>query len=365
MRIGRSLTLVLALCAGPALARGEGSSRPAVRLSWVRSESALDCLSPVMLERELVERMGRDPFEGTPSQWIEGYVARGQGRLEVQLFERDEAGRTIGSRIFSEEAENCRSLDDAIELAIALIIDPNVRLAERAKLQAPASTVTPPLPKATRPSEPRPARRCIVAKPAPCVCAPRRAARQSCTCPSRDEPAQGNATKLRYADLSAGGLVMTGLFPVAAPGVELSATVGTRLGAVRLGMQLLPERRPNSEFGDYGYGATLFHLGACVPWTFSRLQWLNCLALGMGAIHVTVHRPLPLNPGDRLLGTGSLESGLSVQIAGPVRLDTRLFGIVPFGRADFHVLSQTGSRRIFLQSYIVPGAAIGISVRLL
>jgi hypothetical protein len=312
-----------------------------------------------------VERMGRDPFEGTPSQWIEGYVSRVKARLEVQLFERDEAGNTIGSRTFSEQAENCRALDDAIELAIALIIDPNAQLAERVKLHAQTATVVRVPPQQASKQVPLPVPRCIPTRLAPCVCPPPPAPTPTPPCASHDEPARKSATTQRYAELSAAAVVMSGLVPVVAPGLEVSATLAARPGALRLATQLLPERRPNTELGDYGYGATLFHLGACVPWTFSRLEWLNCLGVGGGAVHVTVHRPLPLNPGDRVLGFGSLDSGLSVQILGPIRLDTRLFAIVPLGRSDFRVVSETGSRRIFLQSHIVPGAAIGISGRLL
>jgi hypothetical protein len=365
MRMRSFWSVLLSLCASPALAVGSSSQKPAVKLSWVRAESALDCLSPNALESELVERMGKNPFDGTPGQWIEGYVVRAQGHFEVALFERDENGKTIGARTFSESSESCRALDDAIELAIALIIDPNVKLAQRSFARRHAS-----LAEATEPPRGQPPATVAQALPAPSPPRPTVPGTLVTAAPAstpslHDAPTQATATAAGDSKLSVAGLLIGGLVPGAAPGIDMGANVGARWMALRLGMMLVPERRPNSQLGDFGFGATLLNVSGCARLKTSRLEWLNCLGMGAGAIHVTVHRPLPLEPGDRFMGFAGIESGVSLRILGPIGLDTRLFGLVPLNRWDFLLVEKEvdHSRRVFLQRRFMPGAAVGLSAR--
>lgn len=137
MWFGRlNVALVAVLAAIPA--RAEQGSAHGVRLSFVRAENASGCIPLTVLERELTRRMGRDPFVGSPRQWIEGVATRKGSYYEIQLFERDAAGHTVGSRRLGEATTDCRKLDDAIELAVALIIDPTARLAPLAAPEASA-----------------------------------------------------------------------------------------------------------------------------------------------------------------------------------------------------------------------------------
>lgn len=369
MRIGSLSLLLTGLFACPAFAMGQSATDAAVKLSWVRSESALDCIGPSALESELAERMGKNPFEGTAGQWIEGYASRADGGYEVQLFERDANGKTIGSRRFTEQSDNCRELDDAIELAIALIIDPNVKLSARASPHRQALPVehnesrpaqpssqaasAPPAPLSPLKLSPVPKSTLIdvVAKPSPVL-------------RLHDAPTKGGAEVARSSDLSAAAFVIEGLLPGATGGVELGTRFSEGLLALRLGLRFSPERSPGSQLGDFGFGATLFNLGGCALWKGPRLEWLNCLEAGAGAIHVTVYRPSPLEPGDRLFKFAGIESGLSVRLRGPVWLDTRLFALVPLGRWDFRLIENGQSQSIFRQSWFMPGAAIGLSVRI-
>ena len=103
-------------------------------------------------------RMGYDPFTGPARQWIEAAVAEQGDTFEVQLFERDSGGSTLGSRVLHEKGPDCHKLDDAIVLAIALIIDPRVHLAPATHGEPAvdaAASVSAPLP---RPAAEPPAR---------------------------------------------------------------------------------------------------------------------------------------------------------------------------------------------------------------
>ncbi len=123
----RSLVLGVILVATSAGA--EETPINGVRLSFVRTESAAGCISAPALEREITRRMGRDPFAGPARQWIEGFIERQASTFEAQIFERDADGLLLGNRRLREPAGDCHKLDAAIVLAIALIIDPNARLA--------------------------------------------------------------------------------------------------------------------------------------------------------------------------------------------------------------------------------------------
>ncbi|HMA94721.1 MAG TPA: hypothetical protein VKP30_18655 [Polyangiaceae bacterium] len=142
MRFGRlRFTLLAAVYTLPA--RAEDAPAQGVRLSFVRAENASGCIALTALEQELARRMGRNPFVGLPRQWIEGVATKTGAYFEVQLFERDAEGHTVGTRRLRDASGDCRKLDDAIELAIALIIDPSVRLAPLHAAQVtPSSSVT-------------------------------------------------------------------------------------------------------------------------------------------------------------------------------------------------------------------------------
>jgi hypothetical protein len=137
----RALVVGLSMLTGTVYA--QPSAPNGVRLSFVRAENASGCMTASALEREVVQRMGHDPFDGEARQWIEGFVETQAGYFEVQLFERDAEGKTLGTRRLREHAADCHKLDDAIVLAIALIIDPTAVLAPAARSVATAATAPP------------------------------------------------------------------------------------------------------------------------------------------------------------------------------------------------------------------------------
>lgn len=304
------------------------------------------------LEREIVQRMGHDPFTGSPQQWIEVVVDREEGFYTVQLFERDLQGRTLGTRRLRESAGNCHELDEAIVLAVALIIDPTAELLPRTEPQSHVESPGPPS-KLTGTSEP---------------------AAESPPWPTRILGPVPKASPALSADVqpSAAGfagahvVAVLGVLPEMAPGAEWVAEVPVHPrshAALRLSALYLPEQRQHHALGDISYGLTALEVGACGGASNAWLGWFACAAFGVGAIHAVVHAPIPVRPGDRLWAALRLEAGLRLRVSGPLWLETRLFDLIAPRRWEFRVKSESATAPVFTQSILMPGLAAGLGVR--
>src|SRR5690606_18987279 len=82
------------------------------------------CISRQEIVSKVRRRLGTDPFTGEPGQWLEGVIRREGHSWTATLYERDAEGNTLGTREFQSESEDCRELDEAIVLMVALLIDP-------------------------------------------------------------------------------------------------------------------------------------------------------------------------------------------------------------------------------------------------
>lgn len=330
--------------------RAQSGSATGVRLSFVRTSSAQDCLTASALERELVARMGYDPFTGPARQWIEAAVAQHGNDFEVQLFERDSAGSTLGSRVLLEKGPDCHKLDDAIVLAIALIIDPTVHLApatHTAPVADAAATLNAPVTRAA----PEPA---VPAAPPPYHDA-------SPPVALADAPARHRLA----AQVSLDAVIVSGVMPGVAPGVQVVTQVPISAQspvALRLSTLYLPEKSQANGAGDLSYGLTAFEAGLCDSVGRRSVVGFGCLALGFGAVHTVVHNPDPLDPGDRWWGHLRAEVGVAVHIAGPVWLQTRLFDLVAFKRWQFRVKVNGTPEPAYEQQWFMPGASLGLGL---
>jgi hypothetical protein len=166
--------------------------------------------------------------------------------------------------------------------------------------------------------------------------------------------------------LSLSGVLVGGVLPGAAPGIELTTRLpldAAERVALRAGVLYLPERRDRGEIGDLGYGLTLAEIGACLGQAGRRTAVYGCMAFGAGAAHVVVHAPVPLEPGDRFWASLRAEAGFMLRAAGPVWVDLRVFDLFPLTPQDFRVVTEQGRKSAFKQSRFMPGAALGVGLR--
>jgi hypothetical protein len=163
-------------------------------------------------------------------------------------------------------------------------------------------------------------------------------------------------------------VVVHGVLPGFAPGVELTSRVGMdaqRRVALRLSALYLPEKQEANTAGDLGYSLSAMEAGTCATAAAGRAIGFGCAAFGLGAVHTVVHTPEPFKPDDRLWAAFRLEVGAELQVVGPVWLDVRLFDFIAPRRWAFRVVTNDSTRTTataYTQSAWMPGAAAGLGL---
>lgn len=100
----------------------------AVGLNWTRGQGAEQCIGPIELARSLEARLGRALFEpaGTAELALEARVERNaeDGSFRAHLAVVDANGIELGARELSAPGPDCRALDEALTLVIAVTLYP-------------------------------------------------------------------------------------------------------------------------------------------------------------------------------------------------------------------------------------------------
>jgi hypothetical protein len=165
---------MVALWLTAAHAQAQAAGLP-VALHWTRAPGAESCIGPTELAQRIEARLGRAVFEpaGTAEFALEGHIQpSANGGYEVLLALNDAKGQQLGVRELSSQVSDCRQLDDAVTLVIAVTLYPESGFASAGiALPDDVSALlgqaldklerTPPPPQPSRPALPRP-----VAKPA-------------------------------------------------------------------------------------------------------------------------------------------------------------------------------------------------------
>lgn len=113
---------------------------PTAALRYERDASAMSCPDREVLTRGVAARLGRDAFRmDSDRSLVVRIAASGSGfRADVKVY--DDSGAETGSRQLSTEASDCAELLSALELAIAIAIDPLYNMPK------PPSEALPPAP---------------------------------------------------------------------------------------------------------------------------------------------------------------------------------------------------------------------------
>lgn len=127
-----SAWLFVACLAGAVPVRAEAAG---LRLDWVRAEGAGECINGPALEARVAARLGRDPFHPPHALAIEGVVTREGEAFVATLSLRSVDGASLGARVLRSE-RSCVELSEAVELALALVIDELVPF-EEPSVEAP------------------------------------------------------------------------------------------------------------------------------------------------------------------------------------------------------------------------------------
>ncbi len=154
-------------------ATGRADTIQPVDLVWARGQDADGCATSREVKALVAQRLGVAPFSPEAPRTIDAIVERVEDRWVVRIQMRDREGHTQATRELTSESPDCSPIQNAAVLAIAIAIDPNVRLLP---LPSASESAMPTEPTALSDSAPAPPRAESPAPAAPTVAlAPRMA----------------------------------------------------------------------------------------------------------------------------------------------------------------------------------------------
>jgi hypothetical protein len=332
-RLQAALMATLPVLSGPAIASAESMTTAPhpVRLVWTRALGAEACPEASIIEADVTQRLGANPFSPDAPGSIDVHVARDAGVWTALIEDRPTGGPPEGSRVVTSTAESCDSLALAVGLAVALMI--------RARTTPEPSEA----PKAAPPAPPEPS-----SLPPPVIFEP----------PPR-EPS-------RHVAVFASAVGALRVLPRAAVGPSVSGRVPVADHASLLAsLTFLPEQRSHTAGADVGFGATFGGLAGCYDSNaLARFRFSGCASALLGALHVIVHDPAPLAPGARFWGALSLGLRSDWTVAKPVHFLVGVEALVPLQRRSYVVELDSGTRAAFVEPPWGALASAGLGVEL-
>ncbi len=227
------------------------SAAPTARLAYEVRPGLAGCPDEQWVRSAVSARLGRNPFDDTAATKVRARIDRGAGSALVAQVEVERADGTTGRRKLDSPTGDCLELASAVELAIALAIEP------------PWPSRKPPPPGPLNPETPRPEEKPPVALPEP---APE--------VPPLPTPIEVRG-RLGLLGTAGGGPGFTG-------GIALGAQVGWPRWSLGLEGRVLI---PTGVSFSGGYASTFSALGSLVPCL--RAAWLSgCTVATVGAFQV-------------------------------------------------------------------------------
>ncbi|MFT3925105.1 MAG: hypothetical protein QM778_21395 [Myxococcales bacterium] len=119
--------LALALTSG---AQADVGDAPA--LHWSRSENAVGCIDPATLAERVEQLTGTSlNAPAHAARFIEGHIeAVAPGRYYARITLSERGGAPGGQRVLEQNAVDCRELDEPLVFIVAMMVDPNLSLAD-------------------------------------------------------------------------------------------------------------------------------------------------------------------------------------------------------------------------------------------
>ncbi len=184
----------------------------AVHLVYNRGAGAEQCPSQAELQQGIVARLGRDPFwgKGARQMWIT--ISRSGTELVATIAAQAEDGGAAQVRAVTSRRAECVELASAVELAVAIAIDPGAALGRPS--EAPGDVAEPFEPASAAPSP---------------LAAPSGAAEPAALVTAQRAPtAEARSTRDRHWFVGAGLLLSVGAGPSPSAGFALGLGVRQR-----------------------------------------------------------------------------------------------------------------------------------------
>jgi len=300
----------------PAHALETGSS---YRLQVVRADGAGSCPSAAQIERDVTQRLGRNPFSVEGERGIDVLLSRTETQWVAKLYLRIDASDSDAARSIVSDAPDCLELGKSVALAVALAIAPEL----------------PPKP------EPPPEPVC----PPPAPVAP----------PPPVKPSLHGAASLRL-------LYSPNLLPTGSLGASLSVTLRGELVGANFGGIFYPESQLRTAEAHLGFGVSAAFASGCLWARVQDPQVWSCIGARVGALHAAVYSPVPERPGDHFWWAASSELGIRQHLLGRAFLELGAAAVFPLLRHRFQV--DASSSPVYEQGPAVVEGFVGMGLRL-
>jgi hypothetical protein len=290
------------------------------RLQVVRADGAGSCPSVSIIERDVSQRLGRNPFSDEGERGIDILLSRTDNKWIAKLYLRIDVSDSDAARSLESEAADCADLGKSVALAVALAIAPDL----------------PPQP------EPQPPPAC----PAPPPPAP---------APPPAKPSLHGAASLRL-------LYSPNLLPKSSVGTSLSVTFRGDLVGANFGGIFYPESQLHTADAHLGFGVTAAFASGCLWARVKDPQVWSCIGARVGALHSAVYFPLPERPGDHFWWAASSELGVRQHLFGRAFLELGAAAVFPLLRQRFQV--DATSSPVYEQGPALVEGFVGIGLGL-
>lgn len=349
--LGAGLALTVLGASGPA--RAAGAPARTSSLSWTRMPGTDSCIATQALARSVEERLGRHVFVSAAEAdvSVEGRVEkRAAGGWHAVITLRDDKGALLGTRELDRPDAACTAMNEPLALIIAVMIDPEAKLASS----------PPPLPAAALPASPP------SASPPPPATPPAAPPPPAPPSPPADEVAPPRPKDPWRFQGDALATLSSGIAPQVDPGGTIAGMVflpRIPLGLRGYGSLFLPttadQDRARASFD-------LFYLGGAVCPTLRRPTIVAMLCFG-GQLGVIRSHPETLGRGiddkTEAIWNAVSEARVSLPIFAPVALTAGVSAVLPLVRPTFgYTRSDQGASRANLHevSSFAVAADVGV-----
>lgn len=309
--------LLAALCA-PRPVSAAGST---YRLQVVRADGAGSCASASLIEREVSQRLGRNPFSDEGERGIDIVLSRTETKWVAKLYLRIDASDADAARVIESDALDCSELGKSVTLAVALAIAPDLPPVPEPRVE-PSCPPPPPIP--------------ILAPPPP-------------------KPTLHGAAALRL-------LYSPNLLPTRSVGTALSVTLRGELVGANFGGIFYPESELRTADAHLGFGVSAAFASGCLWARTHDPQVWSCIGARVGALHSAVYSPRPEQPGDHFWWAASSELGVRQHLFSRVFLEAGALAVFPLLRHRFQV--DASSSPVYEQGPAVVEGFLGLGLRL-
>jgi hypothetical protein len=316
--------VLLAGLFAPAAAQAAGAT---YRLQLVRADGAGSCPSALQIERDVTQRLGRNPFSDEGERGIDIVLSRTETRWQANLYLRIDASDSDHARLIESEAADCAELGKSVALAVALAISPELPPEVAPKVEP----VCPPPPLPNPPPPPKPS---------------------------------------LHGEASLRLLLSPNLLPTSSLGTALAVTLRGELVGASFGGIFYPESELQNADAHVGFGVSAAFASGCLWARTHDPQVWSCIGARAGALHSVVYDPRPEQPGDHFWWAASSELGLRQHLFGRAFLEAGATAVFPFVRHRFQVDASGGAaspaqaRTVYEQGPAVVEGFVGVGLRL-